>query len=87
MYPAAQVVEVKNSHNSSKICQIKMAAQYDQLQLVTNTPTKFEQNLSSGFQDLSSGFQGVASTTVTRKHQYPCISKGQKGSVYTIFTV
>ena len=36
-----------------------MAAQYDQLQMVNNNPTKFEQNLSDDF-------PAVASTSVTR---------------------
>ena len=43
------------SHNSCKICRIKMAAGYDQLHMVANNHTKFQQNPCSGF-------WGVAST-------------------------
>ena len=36
------LVKSTKSHNSRKICRIKMAVQYDQLHMVTNNPTKFE---------------------------------------------
>ena len=43
------------SHNSRKICRIKMAVQYDHLHMVANNCTKFQQNRFSSF-------RGVAST-------------------------
>ena len=49
---AAKEVEVQKAHNACKICWIKVVAQYDWLQMVTNNPTKFERNPSSGFQEV-----------------------------------
>ena len=51
-------VEVQKSHQSFKICWVKMTGGHDLLQMTTNNPTKFEQ-------DLSTVFLGVVSTSVT----------------------
>lgn len=53
----------QKSQNSRQICLIKIPAKYDQLNIGTNNPTKFEQSPTSGF-------QGVASTKCDRQHMH-----------------
>ena len=56
--PILQHVQIQQSLNCCKFCQIRMTGQYDQLHTVANNLTKFEQNLSSCI-------QGVMSTSLT----------------------
>ena len=66
-------IKLIKSHNSCKICRIKMAVWYDQLHMVANNHTKFQQNPFSGF-------QGVASTKTWhgRTTRWPLLSPSYK---------
>ena len=60
----AKKVKVQKSCNSSKIC--PFTTQYDQLQMVTINPTKFEQNPSRSVQETAS----KSVTGHTDRHEY-----------------